>query len=121
MWTKHELEDLSETFRDIKLEDILDEDELAVIKENSTRYFNLKNGLVVPKHNKKVLIILLSDYDIFFKTKTILLKQIDGAIYMDSWLKAIGEALRWGPMNIWIGFSFLMKSFQEGETKIVYW
>ena len=48
MWTKHELEDLSETFRDIKLEEIVDEDELAVIKENSTRYFNLKNGLVVP-------------------------------------------------------------------------
>ena len=69
MWTKHELEDLSETFRDIKLEDILDEDELAVIKENSTRYFNLKNGLVVPKHNKKVLIILLSDYDIFSRQK----------------------------------------------------
>ena len=54
MWTKHELEDLSETFRDIKLEDIVDEDELAVIKENSTRYFNLKNGLVVPKHKRSV-------------------------------------------------------------------
>ena len=58
---------------------------------------------------------------IFFKTKTILLKQIDGAIYMDSWLKAIGEVLRWGPMNIWIGFSFLMKCQQKDETKIVYW
>ena len=54
MWTKHELEDLSETFRDIKLEDIVDEDELAVIKENSTRYFNLKNGVVVPKHKRSV-------------------------------------------------------------------
>ena len=54
MWTKAELEDLSETFHDVKLEDILDEDELAVIKENSTRYFNLKNGIVVPRHNKKV-------------------------------------------------------------------
>ena len=40
---------------------------------------------------------------------------------MDSWLKAIGESLRWGPMNIWIGFSFLMESHQEGERKIVYW
>ena len=69
MWTKHELEDLSETFRDIKLEDIVDEDELAVIKENSTRYFNLKNGLVVPKHNKKVLIILLSDRDNLLRQK----------------------------------------------------
>ena len=65
MWTKHELEDLSETFRDIKLEEIVDEDELAVIKENSTRYFNLKNGLVVPKHNKKVFYIFLHDHDHF--------------------------------------------------------
>ena len=54
MWTKAELEDLSDTFRDIVLEDIVDEEELSVIKENSTRYSNLKNGLVVPKHNKKV-------------------------------------------------------------------
>ena len=54
MWTKAELEDLGETFHDVKLEEILDEDELAVIKENSTRYFNLKNGIVVPRHNKKV-------------------------------------------------------------------
>ena len=54
MWTKAELEDLGDTFRDIKLEDILDEEELAVVKENSSRYFNLKNGVVVPKHKKKV-------------------------------------------------------------------
>ena len=38
---------------------------------------------------------------------------------MDTWLKAIGEALRWGPMNIWVGFSFLMESFQEGERKVL--
>ena len=65
MWTKHELEDLSETFRDIKLEDIVDEDELAVIKENSTRLRNLKNGLVVPKHDKKVFYTFLHNHDLF--------------------------------------------------------
>ena len=57
MFTKAELEDLADTVRDIKLEDILDEEELAVIKENSTRYNNLISGMVVPKHNKKVVII----------------------------------------------------------------
>ena len=61
MWTKTELEDLSETFRDVKLEDIVDEDELAVIKENSTRYFNLKNGIVVPRHNKTVTYFILTN------------------------------------------------------------
>ena len=60
MWTKAELEDLGDTFRDIKLEDILDEEELAVVKENSSRYHNLKNGVVVPKHKKKVNIFYSS-------------------------------------------------------------
>ena len=65
MWTKTELEDLSETFRDVKLEDIVDEDELAVIKENSTRYFNLKNGIVVPRHNKTVIYFIFT-YSLIF-------------------------------------------------------
>ena len=56
MWTKTEIEDLNQTFKDIELEDIVDEDELAVIKENSTRYFNLKNGILVPRHNKSVIL-----------------------------------------------------------------
>ena len=60
MWTKAELEDLGDTFRDIKLEDILDSEELDVIKENSSRYKNLVDGIIVPKHNKKVRNILLT-------------------------------------------------------------
>ena len=60
MWTKAELEDLGETFRDIKLEDIVDEEELAVIKENSTRYLNLKNGLFVPQHTRAVVYIMFT-------------------------------------------------------------
>ena len=60
MFTKAELEDLADTVRDIKLEDVMDEDELAVIKENSTRYNNLISGMVVPKHNKKVFIYFKS-------------------------------------------------------------
>ena len=59
MWTKAEIEDLGDTFRDIKLEDIVDEDELAVIKENSTRYSNLKSGIVVPQHDKEVVAFLI--------------------------------------------------------------
>ena len=59
MWTKAELEDLGDTFRDIKLEDILDSEELNVIKENSTRYKNLVNEIIVPKHNKKVYFLYL--------------------------------------------------------------
>ena len=120
MFTKAELEDLADTVRDIKLEDILDEEELAVIKENSTRYNNLISGMVVPKHNKKVHIIQ-THFLSYFQSKTIVLKQIDGALYMDTWLEAIGEVLRWQPMTIWIGFSFLMELTKKDEKSIVYW
>ena len=32
----------------------MSEKEIDVIKENATRYTNLRNGLIVPKHNAKV-------------------------------------------------------------------
>lgn len=54
MWTKWELSELEGTLRDIKLEDVMTEDEIMVIKENSTRYSNLKNEIKVPKHRDKV-------------------------------------------------------------------
>ena len=54
MWTKHELKDLEHTFRDIKLEDIVDSEELEVIKRNPARYRNLVNRVIVPPHNRSV-------------------------------------------------------------------
>ena len=54
MWTKWELSELEGTIRDITLEDVLTEKEIEVIKENSTRYSNLKSGIFVPKHKDKV-------------------------------------------------------------------
>ena len=49
MWTKWELEELEGTLRDITLEDVLTEEEIMVIKENSTRYKNLTSSIMVPK------------------------------------------------------------------------
>ena len=54
MWTKAELEDLGETCRGIKLEDVLNQEEIDVIKENSTRYLNLQDGIFIPTHTRKV-------------------------------------------------------------------
>ena len=55
MWWESELAELSSSFlSDPTLDDFLSEKEIEVIKENSTRYSNLKNGLIVPKHNAKV-------------------------------------------------------------------
>ena len=56
MWTSWELSELQGTLRDIKLEDVLTEDEIMIIKDNSTRYMNLKNEIKVPKHKDKVKI-----------------------------------------------------------------
>ena len=55
MWTEWELSELEGTLRDIKLEEVMTEDEIMVIKENSTRYSNLINEIRVPKHRDKVL------------------------------------------------------------------
>ena len=55
MWLQSELTELSKIFKtDPTLEDFLSEKEIDVIKENATRYTNLRNGLVIPKHNAKV-------------------------------------------------------------------
>ena len=55
MWTKAELQDLGDTFRDIKLEDIVNSEELEVIKRNPARYKNLVNRIVVPPHKRSVI------------------------------------------------------------------
>ena len=61
MWFKSELDQLEKTFQsEHALEDFLTEAEIDVIKENSTRYANLKNGLIVPRHNAKVYLPLIS-------------------------------------------------------------
>ena len=57
MWLQSELTELSKTFQsEHTLEDFLSEKEIDVIKENATRYRNLKNGLIVPRHNAKVFL-----------------------------------------------------------------
>ena len=55
MWFESELAALEKCVQsDHVLEDFLSEKEIDVIKENASRYRNLHNGLVVPRHNAKV-------------------------------------------------------------------
>ena len=79
MWTKWELDELEGTLRDITLEDVLTEEEINVIKENSSRYENLKSSIMIPKHTKPV--------------KTIIMKQIDGGLYMDLWVRMVSRKI----------------------------
>ena len=41
--------------RVFSLEDFLQDEDIEVIKENSTQYENLRNRVIVPLHRKKVL------------------------------------------------------------------
>ena len=62
MWFQSELAALEKCFQsDHVLEDFLTEKEIDVIKENASRYANLHNGLVVPRHNAKVIFIFDSN------------------------------------------------------------
>ena len=59
MWWDQELADLKSTvLSDTSLEDFLTSYEIDIIKENSTRYRNLTNGLFVPGHKERVSSLL---------------------------------------------------------------
>ena len=54
MWTNQEFLSLEKCLHDVKLDHILTEEEIEVIKLNSTRYSSLKSEILVPKHNREV-------------------------------------------------------------------
>ena len=58
MWLSTEFEALQKLFDtkfDSKLEDVLLEDEIAAIKSGGLTFDNLRNRIIVPLHNKKVI------------------------------------------------------------------
>ena len=61
MWTDLELKQLESTLEDVELDHILTEEEIEIIKQNSTRYENLQNRVIVPLHRKKVRFLFKSD------------------------------------------------------------
>ena len=79
-----------------RLDDFLTDKELDVIKQENSRYDNLKNRVIYPMHKRKrqtiVIQRLVSDFDLY------------------DWLKDIGECVRLNEfVQIWIGFSLLVK------------
>ena len=36
------------------------------------------------------------------------------------WLQSIGDCLRWQPMTVWLGFSFLMRTVSGDKYDLVY-
>ena len=126
MWLQSELKALSETFQsEHTLEDFLPENELNVIKENATRYANLKNGLIIPRHNAKVrfinfLVKLYTYYRIKFKTIT--LRHLCHNFDLHAWLTQIGDCLKFNGRTkvVWVGYSFMMHNSRTDELAYVY-
>ena len=54
MWTADEIQKLEKCLHDVELDHILTEEEIEVIKLNSTRYSSLKSEILIPKHNREV-------------------------------------------------------------------
>ena len=63
MWTDIEIKKLESTLEHVELDHILTEQEIEIVKENSTRYTSLKSEIIVPKHNKEVELFL--EFSIF--------------------------------------------------------
>ena len=106
MWTDDEIQKLEKCLYDVNLDHILTSEEIEVIKLNSTRYSSLKSEIIIPKHNKS--------------TKTIQIKQVFNDLNVYEWVKSVGDCLRWQQMDVWLGFSFLMRAVTGDQYNIVY-
>ena len=69
MWTDIELKQLESTLEDVELDHILTEEEIEIIKQNSTRYNSLKSEIIVPKHTKEVEYYRIISYDNLLRLK----------------------------------------------------
>ena len=52
--------------------------------------------------------------------KIIQIKQIFDGLSIFKWLQSIGDCLRWQQMEVWLGFSFLMRKVSGDQYDIVY-
>ena len=106
MWTDLEIENLEKTLVDVDLDEILTSEEIEIVKLNSTRYSSLRSAIIVPKHTRD--------------TKIIQIKQIYKDLDVHNWIQSIGDCLRWQQMDVWLGFSFLMRAVSGDQYNIVY-
>lgn len=58
MWTDAEIKQLESTLEHVELDHILDEEEIEIIKQNSTRFTSLRSEIIIPKHDKEVFLYL---------------------------------------------------------------
>ena len=72
------------------LADFLEKDEIATIKENGTRFMNLRNDIIVPKHDRAI--------------KTIILKRLAIDLDASKWLASIADCLLFQDMIVSISF-----------------
>ena len=54
MWTNAEIKQLESTLEHVELDHILNEEEIEIIKQNSTRFTSLRSEIIIPKHDREV-------------------------------------------------------------------
>ena len=72
------------------LADFLEPDEIHVIQQNGTRFQNLKNDIIIPKHSNAI--------------KTIILKRLAINIDVSKWLASIADCLLF--QDMFVSFAF---------------
>lgn len=103
MWVKSEIDALAKLYDELEEEnlDYLPSEELRAIQNCGWQTVtNLRNWMLVPKHNKN--------------PKTIRLTRLNTNLNLKTWLEKIEKTLAISfPMKIQIGYSFLAKTKEE--------
>ena len=83
----------------------MDTDEIAIIKQNGTRFINLKNDIIVPKHDRAI--------------KTIILKRLAIDLDLSKWLASIADCLLY--QDMFVSISFRLGSLRMFFKMIQFW
>ena len=106
MWFDEELDRLKALFEDveeIKLYDILEDEELEAIDEKSVRYGNLRSRIIPPGVKARN------------KWSTVTIQRLyTSGFDFDEWLTQIAKTVCWSfSTNVQVGFSFIGKTFKS--------
>ena len=70
----------------------METDEIETIKENGTRFQNLRNDLIIPRHKRFV--------------KTLVIKRLAINLNVSKWLEAIADCILYQDMILSISFRY---------------
>ena len=76
----------------------MENDEIETIKENGTRFQNLRNDLIIPNHKRFV--------------KTLVIKRLAIDLNISKWLEAIADCILYQDMILSISFRYRVRNIK---------